>query len=620
MIAFIPKLNSLNIVYRLALLAIIIFCLYGCNSNPESSISGETNPSVDATGSKNSTHTQDLSESQSIHSEAAEPTPTPVNLVLNGEIRGVWVQAESFNNAEKIDEMLKRAEAGGFNAVFVDIFLHGQAMYDSELVDKYGIVDEDFNPLRYLVSEARQKGIQVHGWFVAGAVGFSENSPLIENPDWALVGSDGRTTGWLNYVRPDVRQFTNDLMYEVIEGYEVDGIHFDYTRYPGPEWGFDPYSIELFQEIYGIDLNILKYRDLPAYGKFEGNPLIFPGSAQILAEFSNGYPAVALNKFGEGEAVLLNWDANKRRLAIGSEIVLRSIQRMLRASGQVYLLRSETNAEEYGYGDFERGQNWLKDMGWDPVEIIEAEINDLEPGSVLVLPNVYLISAATGQQLASFVENGGGVIFIDGPTRSITNSYVRAVTGMNFRGRYFNSELLMTANGDHNLIPTSGRSNDIKTYQDWDENWKEFRKQGINMLIQEVYDRVKKDYPQVVVSVTVTSKLDRAANDIFQDWTTWLEGGYIDLLIPRFYVEKVKELSGLIRDWKPYLGDDYRINVGVMTHFDKDKIPKNPDQLLAEIELVKEAGSNGIMLFDLDNMSDEQLQMLGELSSSERQP
>ena len=536
------------------------------------------------------------------------------------EIRGVWVQAESINTQENIDETIRKAEIGGFNAVFVNVFLYGKAMYDSEFVKKNGIVSEHFNPLSYLISEAHFRGIQVHAWFVAGAVGYREGSPLDLHPDWALVGPDGGTTGWLNFTRPDVRQFTSDLMMEVIERYQVDGIHFDYTRYPGPEWGFDPYSIEQFQEEYELDLNVMRYSDLPAFGNFEGNPLNLPGSAKVLASFSNGNPAVTLNEYGEGEVLLLNWDANKRRVAVGTEIMQRSIQRMLGENGQVYLLNSETNAEEYGKVDFERAQNWLQDLGWAPIELSETEIGELDSGSILILPNVYLISAETAKRMAVFVEEGGGIIFIDGPTRSITNGDVRAITGMNFRGRYFNTELMMNATGEHALIPVSGRNSDIEIYQEWDTTWKDFRKQEINQLIEGIYERVNNEYPEVIVSVTVADNLESAANVVLQDWSAWLKGEYIDLLIPRFYVDNIAELNPMVDAWKPVLGNDKRINIGIITHFEDINVPKSPEQLIAEMKLVEAAGSNGIMMFDLDNMSEDQLRMLGELDLFNHQP
>jgi uncharacterized lipoprotein YddW (UPF0748 family) len=533
-------------------------------------------------------------------------TPVKVDHPKINNIMGVWVQAESISTKEKIDEMLQKTESMGLNAVFVNVFLYGQSMYDSQLVQKYEIVAEDFNPLPYIISEAHKKGIQVHAWLVAGAIGTRGATPLTEHPDWALVGPLQQTTGWLNFSKPEVRQFVSDLTLELIDLYPVDGVHFDYTRYPGPEWSFDPYSIEKMKEEYGIDLEILRYGDLPAYGFFKGNPLSLPGSAKVLASFSNGVPAVTINSVGDGEAILLNWDANRQRIALESRILDRSIQYLKGDQGQVYLLSSETNAEEYGLGSFDRAKDWLNEIGWSPIETTDAEIDSLDPDSVLVLPNIYLISTTTAQKMLRFVESGGGLIFIDGPTRSILNGDVRAITGMNFRGQYFDEELLITANAEHPILPTSMRSDDIRIYQEMDLAWREFRMQGINQLIQDIYSAVHRVSPSTIISVTVTSDINRAKYEIFQDWPAWMNGRYIDLLIPRFYVDEVSELRNLFSQWKQFLEGDRRISAGLITYHENTEVTKDPQQLLVEMKMAEEAGSNGIMLFDLDHMNEEQ--------------
>jgi uncharacterized lipoprotein YddW (UPF0748 family) len=533
-------------------------------------------------------------------------TPVKVDHPKINNIMGVWVQAESISTKEKIDEMLQKTESMGLNAVFVNVFLYGQSMYDSQLVQKYEIVAEDFNPLPYIISEAHKKGIQVHAWLVAGAIGTRGATPLTEHPDWALVGPLQQTTGWLNFSKPEVRQFVSDLTLELIDLYPVDGVHFDYTRYPGPEWSFDPYSIEKMKEEYGIDLDILRYGDLPAYGFFKGNPLSLPGSAKVLASFSNGVPAVTINSVGDGEAILLNWDANRQRIALESRILDRSIQYLKGDQGQVYLLSSETNAEEYGLGSFDRAKDWLNEIGWSPIETTDAEIDSLDPDSVLVLPNIYLISTTTAQKMLRFVESGGGLIFIDGPTRSILNGDVRAITGMNFRGQYFDEELLITANAEHPILPTSMRSDDIRIYQEMDLAWREFRMQGINQLIQDIYSAVHRVSPSTIISVTVTSDINRAKYEIFQDWPAWMNGRYIDLLIPRFYVDEVSELRNLFSQWKQFLEGDRRISAGLITYHENTEVTKDPQQLLVEMKMAEEAGSNGIMLFDLDHMNEEQ--------------
>lgn len=537
------------------------------------------------------------------------PIITPVNVdhpKINN-IKGVWVQAESISTKIKIDEMLQKTESMGFNAVFVNVFLYGQSMYDSQLVQKYEIVAEDFNPLPYIISEAHKKGIQVHAWLVAGAIGTRGATPLTEHPDWALVGPVQQTTGWLNFSKPEVRQFVSDLVMELIDLYPVDGVHFDYTRYPGPEWSFDPYSIQKMKEEYGIDLDILRYEDLPAYGFFKGNPLTLPGSAKVLASFSNGVPAITINSVGDGEAILLNWDANRQRIALESRVLDRSIQYLKGDQGQVYLLSSETNAEEYGFGSFDRANDWLHEIGWSPIETTEAEIDSLSPDSVLVLPNIYLISTSAAQKMLRFVESGGGIIFIDGPTPSIMNADIRAITGMSFRGRYFDEELLITAEAEHPILPISMRSDDIGIYQEWDQAWREFRMQGINQLIHDVYSEVHRVSPDTIISLTVTSDMNRAKYEIFQDWQAWLDGRYIDLLIPRFYVDEVSELRNLISEWKQVLEGDRRINAGLITYHENTEVAKEPKQLLVEMKMAEEAGSNGIMLFDLDHMDEEQL-------------
>ena len=62
--------------------------------------------------------------------------------------------------------MLKRVEAGHFNAIFVNVFVYGQALYHSDLLKKYEeVVEPDFDPLAYLVDEGHRRNIQVHAWW-----------------------------------------------------------------------------------------------------------------------------------------------------------------------------------------------------------------------------------------------------------------------------------------------------------------------------------------------------------------------------------------------------------------------------------------------------------------------
>lgn len=530
------------------------------------------------------------------------------------EIRAVWVQARSVSSQKEIDAVLKRAEIGHFNALFVNTFVQGQALYNSDLVEKYERVEPDFDPLAYLVKAAHQRNIQVHAWLVAGPVGGTDGPILSQHPEWGMLSLDGEKANWLNYNRPDVRQFIIDLALEMVRKYKVDGIHFDYTRYPHPgwKWGFDAYSANAFKEAYNLDLEALRYTDLPAYGSFRGNPLAGVTTAQALAVFDDGQPAILLNNYGTGKVILFNWQADERTVAASSEILRRSLNYLQNEAGNLYILRSQTNAEKYGYGDFDTVFTWLEDIGVSPVEIGEEDITTLEVNDILIMPGIYLITAQTASDLADFVQQGGGVIFIDGPTPSIKDKNIQALLGVNAQGRHFDRTGLLIPVGQHALIPATERGLQLEDYLTRDAHWKTFRKQGINFLLQEVYQQVKQEDPEVLVTITVAASQEALAEKYFLDWQSWLEGEYVDLIIPRLYVEKDKPLAPVLADWQSVIDDPNEMMVGLSVFIsESSREVKASTQILAEVDLARASGSRGIILFDFAGISDEVWEALG---------
>jgi uncharacterized lipoprotein YddW (UPF0748 family) len=183
---------------------------------------------------------------------------------------------------------------------------------------------------------------------------------------------------------------------------------------------------------------------------------------------------------------------------------------------------------------------------------------------------------------------------------------------MQSRGRHFEELTSMLATSDHPLIPSSTRTASLETSEVWDARWKEFRQQGINLLIKNIYEQVREKHPGVVISVTITSDKEEAVQRYLQDWSAWLEGGYIDFLIPRGYVERVRDLGNVLTAWQPEMQARSPIVIGLKAYVETDQseAPKTPGQLLAEIMMARQAGSDGIMVFDLEHMSDEQLRAL----------
>jgi len=403
------------------------------------------------------------------------------------------------------------------------------------------------------------------------------------------------------------------LIAEVAQNYPVQGVHLDYVRYPNRNLGFDDYTVQELKKETGLDLQNLRYPTLPAYGFFEGNPLSQPTTAQTLAYFDNGVPAVLLNSYGQGQVILLNWNATRRDVMASTEILNRSLE-FLRSEGQspVYLLESATNAAEYGGGSFRAVYAWLQDIGEAPEVIEEGDIANLSPDSILVLPNVYLISASTAADLAAYVKQGGNLIMIDGPVRAIENKTVQALTGMGSTGDYFEEETLLVADGEHPLIPYNpAGSTDLADYEAVDEQWREFRQQGINRLVAEVMSGSKPP-PQTQVSAAVYPNKE-AAKRVLQDWYSWLENGKIDFVVPMAYVNSNPPLLLDMTEWATQVpgGLTHLIPGLASADFDQDNEPrKSIDDIVTEINIVKTGGASGVVLFSLDYMDDEILQGL----------
>jgi hypothetical protein len=244
----------------------------------------------------------------------------------------------------------------------------------------------------------------------------------------------------------------------------------------------------------------------------------------------------------------------------------------------------------------------------------------LDADGVLVMPKVYLINAQVASDLADFVRRGGGMIFIDGPTPSIGDENIQTTTGMRTRGRHFKETGLLIATQEHDIIPNSTRELELEDYPALDAQWKTFRKQGINKLLQEVYQRTQEEAPEVMMTITVAANQEALAEQNLLDWQTWLEGEYVDLVIVRAYVDEDEPLLPVIADWQSTMKSSPRVILGLKAYTGQNerRVPKTPERVLSEIDLARASGSGDIVLFDIESTGDDVLEALatGPFSSS----
>ena len=161
-----------------------------------------------------------------------------------GEWPGTGINS---TNAQRLitnlDKRLDEMESAGINI----IYYHVRSMCDATYKSSYepwskGVSgtrgkEPYFDPLEKLLERAHARGIEVYAWFnpyrYCGKYRFGD-SPLdyeVSHPDWLIMQDDECI---LNPALEEVKQRIVDVIVEVVDNYDVDGIIFDDYFYSNP--------------------------------------------------------------------------------------------------------------------------------------------------------------------------------------------------------------------------------------------------------------------------------------------------------------------------------------------------------------------------------------------------
>lgn len=141
-----------------------------------------------------------------------------------------------------------------FNTVYFQVRFNGTVLFKSSyepmsyyITGKLGDTTA-YDPLQFAIELAHKRGLEIHAWVnLIKCYDSSEkilfDSPLHicqMHPDWIIKDSqDGGVSYWLDPGLPAVRSYLTNLVAELVENYDIDGIHYDYLRYPGKNFDDD---------------------------------------------------------------------------------------------------------------------------------------------------------------------------------------------------------------------------------------------------------------------------------------------------------------------------------------------------------------------------------------------
>ena len=176
---------------------------------------------------------------------------------LAGEFRAFWCHSAFGVEGMEWDEAIKRLADNGFTAIFPNMLWGGVAFYNSKVLPVAADVAEKGDQIAKCLAACKKYGVQIHVWKVNWNTGHRVPAGFVERmrqEGRLQKSSKGKEEPWLCPSHPENQKLEIAAMVEVARDYGVDGIHFDYIRYPDGDHCFCDGCRERFAKAAGVEI------------------------------------------------------------------------------------------------------------------------------------------------------------------------------------------------------------------------------------------------------------------------------------------------------------------------------------------------------------------------------
>jgi uncharacterized lipoprotein YddW (UPF0748 family) len=188
------------------------------------------------------------------------PTPAAPDTnppAIQREMRGLWVAtvanidwpSRSTLSADQqraeLLSILDRAAGAGFNAVILQVRPASDAVYRSSIEPWAALLsgtqgtDPGYDPLAFAVQEAHARGLELHAWINPFRAGNASDSTRLAPTHLFRARRDlVRVYGnmlWLDPGEAAVHDHVMRVVADIVQRYDIDGIHADDYFYPYPQ-------------------------------------------------------------------------------------------------------------------------------------------------------------------------------------------------------------------------------------------------------------------------------------------------------------------------------------------------------------------------------------------------
>lgn len=184
--------------------------------------------------------------------------------------RGLFVTViqdpQVLSSRQEITKLINFSQKAQIKTLFVQIYRANKSWFPSKIADQtpyeacFKNVSED--PFALLIREAHKAGIEVHAWLNMLSLSNNKNARILKKYGKEILTSNLKKKRKIEDYKIDnqyflepgdlrVRKELSNIVKEILYAYpELDGIQFDYIRYPdrNPAYGYTKMNIERFKK------------------------------------------------------------------------------------------------------------------------------------------------------------------------------------------------------------------------------------------------------------------------------------------------------------------------------------------------------------------------------------
>ena len=187
------------------------------------------------------------------------------------QTRAVWVTRWEFNSPETVRKIIANVKSIGLDTIYLQVRGEATTFYRSDIdpwaielnngeLDKIGN-DPGWDPLAIAIQTAHENGLKVEAYVNIMPVWQRRTPPpensghvFVKHPEWLMVNKKGKRMdpavdhfyACINPILPEVRNYLVSVLTELVTKYpDLDGLHYDYIRYPSDAGDFSYDAVSL---------------------------------------------------------------------------------------------------------------------------------------------------------------------------------------------------------------------------------------------------------------------------------------------------------------------------------------------------------------------------------------